>query len=150
MDTRFSGTRSARGDVTIAEKTSGKKPRRTFTPEYQHEAARLVIDTGRAVADVTRELNVAPPGRWASGSPPSEPLTPGEPTGELTLDERAELKASRRQVEDLHKDNEFPGKAATFFASLADDRRTVRTDGRVNKKFTGGDNDPRCGPLQDP
>nr|WP_265415824.1 hypothetical protein [Corynebacterium provencense] len=148
MDTRFSGTRPARGDVSIAEKTSGKKPRRTFSPEYSYEADRSSTPDGPS--PTSPESSTLPPGRWASGSPPSEPLTPGEPTGELTLDERAGLKASRRQVEDLHKDNEFPGKAATFFASLADDRRTVRTDGRVNKKFTGGDNDPRCGPLQDP
>ncbi|WP_276201914.1 hypothetical protein [Corynebacterium sputi] len=34
----------------MTEKTPGKRPRRTFSPEYKHEAARLVIDTGRTIA----------------------------------------------------------------------------------------------------
>ena len=66
-------------------------------------------------------------GKWVAAERATEA---GEPTGELTLDERAELKALRRQVAELHKDNEFLGKAAAFFASLANDRRTVRTDDR--------------------
>ena len=46
------------------------------------------------------------------------------------------LKALRRQVAELHKDNEFLGKAAAFFASLANDRRTVRTDDRGEGELT--------------
>jgi transposase len=108
--------------------SGGKRPRRTFSPEYKHEAARLVIDTGRTIAEVARELNVGAQslGKWVAAERAKEA---GEPTGELPLDERAELKALRRQVAELGKDNEFLGKAAAFFASLANDRRTVRTDG---------------------
>ena len=38
----------------------------------------------------------------------------GEPTGELSVDERAELKRLRRENEELRKDNEFLGKAAAY------------------------------------
>lgn len=113
--------------------SGGKRPRRTFSPEYKHEAARLVIDTGRTIAEVARELGVGSQslGTWVAAERATEAGEPtGELTGELTLDERAELKALRRQVAELHKDNEFLGKAAAFFASLVNDRRTVRTDDR--------------------
>ncbi len=120
----------------MTEKTPGKRPRRTFSPEYKHEAARLVIDTGRTIAEVARELGVRSQslGKWVAAERATEA---GEPTGELTLDERAELKALRRQVAELHKDNEFLGKAAAFFASLANDRRTVRTDDRGEGELRG-------------
>lgn len=120
--------------------SGGKRPRRTFSPEYKHEAARLVIDTGRTIAEVARELGVGSQslGTWVAAERATEAGEPtGELTGELTLDERAELKALRRQVAELHKDNEFLGKAAAFFASLANDRRTVRTDDRGEGELRG-------------
>ena len=120
----------------MTEKTPGRRPRRTFSPEDKHEAARLVIDTGRTIAEVARELGVGSQslGKWVAAERATEA---GEPTGELTLDERAELKALRRQVAELHKDSEFLGKAAAFFASLANDRRTVRTDDRGEGELPG-------------
>nr|WP_301527627.1 transposase [Corynebacterium variabile] len=77
----------------MTEKTPGRRPRRTFSPEYKHEAARLVIDTGRTIAEVARELGVGSQslGKWVAAERATEA---GEPTGELTLDERAELKVS--------------------------------------------------------
>ena len=44
------------------------RQRRGFTPEYKDEAVRLVINTGRAVATVARELgiNEATFGRWVN------------------------------------------------------------------------------------
>ena len=32
--------------------------RKTYTPAYRHEAARLVIDTGRPILQVAREIGV--------------------------------------------------------------------------------------------
>ncbi|OLT52777.1 transposase [Corynebacterium sp. CNJ-954] len=100
----------------MTDKTPGKRPRRNFSPEYKHEAARLVIDTGRTIAEVARELNVGAQtlGKWVAAERAKDA---GEPTGELTLDERAELKALRRELADMKKDNEFLGKAAAFFAA---------------------------------
>jgi transposase len=42
------------------------RPRRGFIPEYKDEAVKPVINTGRAVATVTRELGIQEStlGRW--------------------------------------------------------------------------------------
>ena len=42
--------------------------RREFTPEYEDEALKLVINTGRAVATLARKLwiNTAPLGWWVA------------------------------------------------------------------------------------
>lgn len=93
-----------------------KKSRRRFTPEYRVEAARLVIETGRTIAAVAKELGIGGQllGRWVRDERDRQA---GEPTGELSVDERAELKRLRRENSELRKDNEFLGKAAAFFAS---------------------------------
>ena len=46
---------------------SGRK-RKSYTPAYRREAARLVIDTGRPIAQVAREIGVGEPllGRWVA------------------------------------------------------------------------------------
>ena len=54
--------------------------RREFTPEYKDEAVRLVINTGRAVASVARELgiNEATLGRWVNAfRAPRQRSSPG-------------------------------------------------------------------------
>lgn len=42
--------------------------RKSYTPKYRREAARLVIDTGRTIAEVARELGVGEQllGRWVA------------------------------------------------------------------------------------
>ena len=90
--------------------------RKKYTPEYRQEAARLVIDTDRSAAAVARELNVNPGllGRWVK----AERERSGElPTGELEVDERAELARLRKEIAELKMDNEFLGKAAALLAS---------------------------------
>jgi transposase len=44
------------------------RTRREFTPEYEYEALKLVINTGRAVATLARELgiNTASLGWWVA------------------------------------------------------------------------------------
>ena len=93
-----------------------QKTRRRYTPEYRTEAARLVIDTGRPIAHVARELGVGEQllGRWVRAE---RARLDNEPTGALDADERAELTRLRRENHELRKDNEFLGKAAAFFAS---------------------------------
>lgn len=78
------------------------------------EAGRLVIETGRPIAHVARELGVGEQllGRWVR----LEREVDGG-VGELSVDERAELNRLRREVAELRKGNEFLGKAAAFFAS---------------------------------
>lgn len=96
--------------------TDMRRTRRRFTPEYRVEAARLVIETGRPVAQVAQELGLVEQtlGRWVNNYRQAQE---NEPTGELSADERAELKRLRSENRELRKDNEFLGKAAAFFAS---------------------------------
>jgi transposase len=90
--------------------------RRVYTLEYRVEAARLVIDTGRPIAQVAREIGVGEAllGRWVAkerdrgGGAGSEPLE---------LDERAELERLRRENQELRLDVAFLGKASAFFAA---------------------------------
>jgi len=94
-----------------------KKQRRSFTEEYRREAAGLVIDTGRTIAAVARDINVGEQtlGKWVKQEKARR--GPGEATGPVSEEERAELKRLRQENFDLKKDNEFLGKAAVFFAS---------------------------------
>lgn len=90
--------------------------RKKYTPEYRQEAARLVIDTSRPIAQVARELGVNPGllGRWVK----AERERSGEiPSGDIETDERVELDRLRKEIAELKMDNEFLGKAAAFFAS---------------------------------
>lgn len=93
-----------------------QKKRRSFTPEYRCEAARLVIESGRPIAHVARELGLGEQllGQWVHAERARQA---GEVSGELSVDERAELKRLLREVAQLRKDNEFLTKAAAFFAA---------------------------------
>jgi transposase len=102
----------------------GTSKRKTYTPEYRREAARLVIDTGRTGVAVAREIGVGAQllGRWVH----AERARAGGGEAPLDLDERAELERLRREVQELRMDNEFLGKAAAFFASKQNPRRGSR------------------------
>ena len=92
------------------------KKRKSYTPEYRREAARLVIDTDRTIAAVAREIGVGEAllGRWVHAE---LARAGGDAVAPLDLDDRAELERLRREVQELRMDNEFLGKAAAFFAS---------------------------------
>ena len=93
----------------------GMSKRKTYTPEYRREAAHLVIDTGRTVAAVAREIGVGEQllGRWVALARARD----DSPPPALDLDERAELERLRTEVADLRMDREFLKKAAAFFAT---------------------------------
>jgi transposase len=103
----------------------GTSKRKTYTPEYRREAARLVIDTGRTVAAVAREIGVGEQllGRWVQQE---RARAGGGGEAPLDLSERAELDRLRRENQDLRMDNDFLGKAAAFFASKQNPRSGSR------------------------
>ena len=74
--------------------------RRRFSAEFKVEAAHRVIDTGRPVAEVARELTLG------------DALLAG-----WVRAERAELLRLRKQVSELEKDNAFLGKVSAYFAA---------------------------------
>lgn len=93
---------------------SGKK-RKSYTPEYRRDAAHLVIDTGRPIATVAREIGVGEQllGRWVA----IERSRLDDPPTALDASERAELDRLRVEVSELRMDREFLKKATAFFVS---------------------------------
>jgi transposase-like protein len=89
--------------------------RRKFTPEFRDEAVRLVLDTGKPIAMVARDIGVVEGtlGNWVN-------LWRVEHAGEepeLSISERAELAQLRRDNQTLRMEREFLKKAAAFFAT---------------------------------
>ena len=101
------------------------KTRREFTPEFKDEAVKLVINTGRAVATVARELGVneATLGRWVNLFKASQDAGDAG-TGET---EKAELLRLRKENADLKLDRAFLKKASLFFAQEASDPNANRS-----------------------
>ena len=98
---------------------SGKK-RKNYTPEYRRDAAHLVIDTGRPIATVAREIGVGEQllGRWVA----IERSRLDDPPAAIDADERAELERLRVEVSELRMDREFLKKATAFFVSENNNR----------------------------
>jgi transposase len=99
--------------------------RREFTPEYKDEAVKLVINTGRPVATVARELGVKEQtlGRWVNVYKARQDA--GGDT--LSETERAELARLRKEVSELKMDRAFLKKASLFFAQEASDTNVKRS-----------------------
>ena len=99
--------------------------RREFTPEYKDEAVKLVINTGRAVATVARELGVKEQtlGRWVNDFRVRQQAGDGV----LSETERAELARLRRENSELKMDRAFLKKASLFFAQEASDTNEKRS-----------------------
>jgi transposase len=89
--------------------------RKSYTPKYRQDAAHLVIDTGRTVAAVSREIGVGEQllGRWVA----IERSRMDDPPEAVDVNERAELERLRRENAELRMDREFLKKAAAFFAT---------------------------------
>ena len=89
--------------------------RRSFTPEYKEQVARMVVEESRAIPSTAREIGVNEQTlrNWvhdyrrhhAGEEPP------------LTVSERVRLRELEKEVRELRLEKEFLGKAAAFFAS---------------------------------
>jgi transposase len=80
-----------------------------FSPEFREEAARMVVETSRAIADVARELgiNETSLGNWVRAY--REQHTEDEPP--LPVSERARLRELERVNRELEMENAFLKKA---------------------------------------
>ena len=94
------------------------RERSRYTPEFKDEAVRLVIESGRPIAQVARELRIhdGTLGNWVAKYRDEHPVAESP----LSISERARLAELERENRQLRLDNEFLGKAAAFFAK---DRR---------------------------
>jgi transposase len=92
--------------------------RSRYSPEFKDEAVRFVIESGRPIAQVARELKIhdGTLGNWVSKYRDAHPVSESP----LSISERARLAELERENRQLRLDNEFLGKAAAFFAK---DRR---------------------------
>ncbi len=90
------------------------KNRRSFTPEYKDEAAKIVIELSRPVASVAREfgLNEQTLRNWVNTYRTAH--AGEEPP--LDISDRARLRELEKEVRELRLEKEFLGKAAAFFA----------------------------------
>jgi transposase len=87
---------------------------RKFSPEFREEAARMVVETSRPIADVAREfgINETSLGNWVRAY--REKHAEDEPP--LQLSERARLRELEREVRELRMKADFLSKAAAYFA----------------------------------
>jgi transposase len=98
--------------------------RRRFTEEYKAQAVAFVIDGGRSIADVARNIGVHEMtlGKWvkkardaqAEQVPPDAPLTESERAELIRL--RSESKDDKSTIAELQMQVEFAKKVATWFA----------------------------------
>ena len=98
----------------MSEDAKKRRPRRAFTDEFRAGAVRLVLDEGKAVAQVARDLDVheSSMAEWVRRARADR--TKGK-TG-LTTEERAELSQLRKEVRQLRMERDILKKAAAFFA----------------------------------
>lgn len=97
--------------------------RKKYTPEYRQEAARLVIESGRPLAHVAKEIGVAEGllGKWVK----LERERQGSDDGRSDADIRAENARLRRELAEVKMDNEFLSKATAFFVASQRDRKNL-------------------------
>jgi len=91
-----------------------KRARRQFTDEFRAGAVRLVLDEGKTVAQVARDLDLTP-SALAGWVKRARADRDGGKSG-LTTEERTELASLRKQVRELRIERDILKKAAAFFA----------------------------------
>jgi transposase len=98
----------------MASGSKQRRQRRSFTNEFKAGAVSLVLDRGKTISQVGRDLDVAQSvvGGWVRQARADR--SDGK-TG-LTTEERAELTRLRRELKTLTMERDLLKKAAAFFA----------------------------------
>jgi len=98
-----------------SEPKKQKRTRRTFTDEFRAGAVSLVLEKGKTMAQVARDLDLTQStlGRWVEQARANA----GKSTrGTLTTEEKDELARLRKENRELRLEREILKKAAAFFA----------------------------------
>jgi transposase len=92
----------------------GRRPRRQFSDEFKDGAVRLVLDEGKTVGAVARELDLTPSalGFWVRQAQAER--TKGK--SGLLKEEREELTRLRREVRELRLERDLLKKVSALFA----------------------------------
>jgi transposase len=95
-----------------------RRNRRSFTPEQKADAVRLIREVGN-LSKVSRDLGIDENSlrRWMKQAEIDEGHSS---EGELTTEEREELRRLRRENRTLQMERDFLKKAAAFFAKEQD------------------------------
>ena len=98
----------------MASRTSGRRPRRRFTDEFKEGAVRLVVDEGKTVGAVARELDLTASalGLWVRQARAER--TKGK--SGLMKEEREELTRLRKEVRELRLERDLLKKVSALFA----------------------------------
>jgi transposase len=94
--------------------TRSRRARRRFTDEFKQQAVRLVLDEGKSVNAVARELDLVPSALSTWVKHAQADRTKGR-TG-LTTAEREELVRLRRELRIAQEERDILKKATAFFA----------------------------------
>ena len=88
--------------------------RRRFSHQFKAEAVQLVLQSGRPIAEIARELaiNEGTLGNWVNAWRNENPA----PDPELSPTDRARMREMEDEIRRLRMENEFLKKAAAFFA----------------------------------
>ena len=92
-----------------------RRKRRAFTKEFKAATVRLVVEGGRSIPEVARDLDLTESALRLWVHQAEVDAGRGKP-GELTPAEREELQRLRREVKTLRLEREILKKAAAFFA----------------------------------
>lgn len=98
--------------------TKSRRARRSFTDEFKAGAVRLVLDGGKTVGQVARDLDLTATALAAWVKQARADRSNGQ-TG-LTTEEREELRRLRKENRELRIEREILKKAAAFFAKESD------------------------------
>jgi len=99
----------------MAEGKKQKRPRRSFTDDFKAGAVRLVLDEGKTIPQVARDLDLTESSvrNWVERARADRGK--GKP-GVLTTAEKEELATLRKEVRQLRLERDILKKAAAFFA----------------------------------
>ncbi len=91
------------------------RPRRSYSKEFKQDVVNLVLEEGRGIGEVSRELDLTETAvrRWVDQAKVDRGLEKSE---KLTSDERAELRKLRAENRRLRMEREILKKATAFFA----------------------------------
>ena len=103
---------------TMATDSTSRRPRRQYTDEFKAQTVRLVLEEGKTVGAVARDLDLTASALRLWVEHARADRTKGK-TG-LTTVEREELGRLRKENRQLRMDREILVKAAAFFVKRQD------------------------------
>lgn len=87
--------------------------RRVFSESYKTEAVKLVKEQGLSISKAAKDLGISESAlrRWVAADEVEQGVSPG-----LTVAEKAEIRALKREVATLRMERDILKKATAFFA----------------------------------